>query len=195
MLLLLARPLSVVAAALPFRVPWREQAFLSWSGLRGAVPIVLALIALTEGAPSATALVDVVFVLVVVLTLLQGTTLPWVARLLGVARAGEPREIEVDAAPLDELGADLLQVRVPVGSRLKGVYLQELRLPRGAVVSLVVRDDKAFTPTPETRLRERDQLLVVTTSRVRAAAEDRIRAVDMRGRLARWSGGPGVEPA
>ena len=90
-LLLVARPLSVVAAALPFRVPWREQAFLSWSGLRGAVPIVLALIALTEGAPNATALVDVVFVLVVVLTLLQGTTLPWVARLLGVARAGEPR--------------------------------------------------------------------------------------------------------
>ena len=71
------------------------------------------------------------FVLVVVLTLLQGTTLPWVARLLGVARAGEPREIEVDAAPLDELGADLLQVRVPVGSRLKGVYLRELRLPAG----------------------------------------------------------------
>ena len=186
-LLLVARPLSVVAAALPFRVPWREQAFLSWSGLRGAVPIVLALIALTEGAPGATALVDVVFVLVVVLTLLQGTTLPWVARLLGVARAGEPRELEVDAAPLDELGADLLQVRVPVGSRLKGVYLRELRLPRGATVSLVVRDNEAFTPTLETRLRERDQLLVVTTADVRAAAEDRIRAVDMRGRLARWT--------
>ena len=128
------------------------------------------------------------FVLVVVLTLLQGTTLPWVARLLGVARAGEPRELEVDAAPLDELGADLLQVRVPVGSRLKGVYLRELRLPRGATVSLVVRDNEAFTPTLETRLRERDQLLVVATAHVRAATEDRIRAVDMRGRLAgRWT--------
>ncbi len=186
-LLLAARPLSVVAAALPFRVPWREQAFLSWSGLRGAVPIVLALIALTEGAPGATDLVDVVFVLVVVLTLLQGTTLPLVARLLGVARASEPRELEVDAAPLDALGADLLQVRVPVGSRLKGVYLRELRLPRGATVSLVVRDDEAFTPNLETRLRERDQLLVVATAHVRAATEDRIRAVDMRGRLARWT--------
>jgi cell volume regulation protein A len=187
-LLLVARPLSVVAAAAPFRMPWREQAFLSWSGLRGAVPIVLALIALTEGAPGATDLVDVVFVLVVVLTLLQGTTLPWVARLLGVARAGEPRELEVDAAPLDELGADLLQVRVPVGSRLKGVYLRELRLPRGATVSLVVRDEEAFTPSMETRLRERDQLLVVTTANVRGATEDRIRDVDLRGRLARWSG-------
>jgi cell volume regulation protein A len=187
-LLLVARPLSVLAAGLPFRLPWREQAFLSWSGLRGAVPIVLALIALTEGAPGATVLVNVVFVLVVVLTLLQGTTLPLVARLLGVARAGEPRELEVDAAPLDELGADLLQVRVPVGSRLKGVYLRELRLPRGATVSLVVRDQEAFTPSMETRLRERDQLLVVTTATVRGAAEDRIRDVDLRGRLARWSG-------
>ena len=57
-------------------------------------------------------------------------------------------------------------------------------------MSLVVRDDEAFTPTPETRLRERDQLLVVTTAHVRSAAEERIRAVDLRGRLARWSGRP-----
>jgi potassium/hydrogen antiporter len=182
-----ARPLSVVAAAAPFRLPWREQAFLSWAGLRGAVPIVLALIALTEGAPGATALVDMVFVLVVVLTLLQGTTLPWVARRLGVSRKVEPREIEVDAAPLDELGADLLQVRVPVGSRLHGVYLRELRLPRGAGVSLVVRGGEAFTPTPDTRLRELDQILIVTTAAAREHAEERIRAVDSRGRLARWN--------
>src|SRR3954454_16498148 len=168
-LLALARPLSVLVAATPFRVPWREQAFLSWAGLRGAVPIVLALIALIEGAPGAQTLFDVVFVLVVLLTLVQGTTLPLVARRLGVARPAEPTEIEVDAAPLDELGADLLQVRVPVGSKLRGVYLGELRLPRGATVSLVVRDGAAFTPDRETRLRERDQLLVVATSVVRAA--------------------------
>jgi potassium/hydrogen antiporter len=184
-----ARPLSVLAAAAPFRLPWREQAFLSWAGLRGAVPIVFALVAFIEGAPSGRALVDVVFVLVVGLTLLQGTTLPWVARLLGVSREAEPREISVDAAPLDELSADLLQIRVPVGSRLRGVYLRELRLPRGATVSLVVRDGKGFTPDADTQLRERDQLLVVTTAQAREAAEDRIRAVDQRGRLARWHAG------
>jgi cell volume regulation protein A len=193
-LIVAARPLSVVAAAAPFRMPWREQAFLSWAGLRGAVPIVLALIALTEGAPSAQALVDVVFVLVVVLTLLQGTTLPWVARRLGISRTAEPREISVDAAPLDELGADLLQVRIPVGSQLRGVYLRELRLPRGATVSLVVRGGQGFTPTGDTRLRERDQLLVVATADARQAAEERIRAVDQRGRLARWHGEPEPEP-
>jgi len=191
-LLLVARPISVLAAATPFRMPWREQAFLSWAGLRGAVPIVLALIAFVEGASNGQALVDVVFVLVVILTLLQGTTLPLVARLLRVSRSAEPREIQVDAAPLDELGADLLQVRVPVGSRLRGVYLAELRLPPGATVSLVVRDGAAFTPDKQTRLRERDQLLVVTTADARGAAETRIRAVDRAGRLARWRGESGT---
>ena len=192
-LVVAARPLSVVAAAAPFRVPWREQAFLSWSGLRGAVPIVLALVALQEGAPEAQRLVDVVFVLVVLLTLLQGTTLPFVARRLGVV-GSEPKEIEVDAAPLDELHADLLQVRVPAGSRLRGVYLRELRLPHGATVSLVVRDDEAFSPAGDTRLRVGDQLLVVTTADAREAAERRIRAVDRAGRLARWHGESGHEP-
>ncbi|HEX4252248.1 MAG TPA: potassium/proton antiporter [Pseudonocardia sp.] len=192
-LLLLARPLSVVVSMLPFRLPWREQAFLSWAGLRGAVPIVLALIPVTRAPDSASArlLVDVVLVLVVLLTLLQGTTLPWVARLLRVSRDAEATEIEVDSAPLDELGADLLQIRVPVGSQLHGVYLRELRLPKGALVSLVVRAGDGFTPVPDTRLQERDQLLVVTTAAARRGAEQRIRAVDRAGRLARWRGESG----
>lgn len=190
-LVLAARPLSVLVAAAPFRVPWREQAFLSWSGLRGAVPIVLGLIALIEGAPGAQDLVDVVFVLVVVLTLVQGTTLPAVARLLRVAEPAQAQEMEVDAAPLDELGADLIQVTVPLGSKLRGVYLRELRLPVGATVSLVVRDGTGFTPDGETRFRELDQLLVVATAGARRATEARLRAVDAAGRLARWRGETG----
>ena len=96
----------------------------------------------------------------------------------------------VDSTPLESLGADLLQVTVPVGSLLRGVYLRELRLPKGATVSLVVRAGEAFTPNLETRLREGDQFLVVTTQAAREAAEDRIRAVDLRGRLARWNADP-----
>lgn len=190
-LLLVARPVSVLLAALPFKVPWREQVFLSWSGLRGAVPIVFALIPLIQGLPGAQDLVDAVFVLVVVLTLVQGSTLSWLARWLGLVKSGEATEVQVDAAPLDELAAELLQVRIQPGSKLHGVYMTELRLPVGATVSLIVRAGKGFTPQPTTRLQEHDQLLVVTTEEVRIAAERRIRAVDRAGRYARWKGETG----
>jgi potassium/hydrogen antiporter len=188
----LARPLSVALALTPLRVPWREQAFLSWSGLRGAVPIVLALIALTRGFPGAQQLVDVVFVLVVLLTVVQGVTLPLIARWLGLFRPEQGQEMTVDSAAMDEMDAELLQIKVPRPSRLHGVYLSELRLPTGAVVSLVVRDDHGFTPQPSTRLEEGDQLLIVTTAASRDKAEQRIRAVHRAGRLARWRGETGV---
>ncbi|GLZ29741.1 K+/H+ antiporter [Lentzea sp. NBRC 105346] len=190
-LLLVARPLSVLLAALPFRVPWREQVFLSWSGLRGAVPIVFALIPLIQGVPHAQDLVDTVFVLVIVLTLVQGTTLPWLARWLGLVKSGEAQEVQVDVSALDELSAELLQVRIQRGSKLHGVYMSELRLPTGATVSLIVRQGKGFTPQPTTRLQVHDQLLVVTTEESRLATERRIRAVDRAGRYARWKGETG----
>ncbi|KFU77140.1 potassium/proton antiporter, CPA1 family [Amycolatopsis lurida] len=189
--LLLARPLSVLLSALPFKIPWREQVFLSWAGLRGAVPIVLALIPLSSGVPGAQELVDAVFVLVIVLTLLQGATLTPLARILGLAQHAEAHEIDVDSAPLDEMGAELLQVRIHKGSKMHGVYLAELRLPVGATISLLVRDGSGFTPNKNTRLQEHDQLLVVTTAEARDAAERRLRAVDRAGRLARWKGESG----
>ncbi|HEY0638606.1 MAG TPA: potassium/proton antiporter [Pseudonocardiaceae bacterium] len=189
--LLLARPLSVLASSLPFRVPWREQVFISWAGLRGAVPIVLALIPLTDGVPGARLLVDSLFVLVILLTFVQGSTLPWVGRVLGLDSGAHAKEMDVDSAPLDELGAELLQVRVTTGSKLHGVYLSELRLPAGATVSLLVRESSGFTPLPTTRMQEGDQLLVVTTAAARDATERRIRAVHRAGRLARWLGEPG----
>jgi cell volume regulation protein A len=189
--LIVARPLSVVLSQLPFKVPWREQVFLAWAGLRGAVPIVLAMIPLATGLPGAERLVDAVFVLVIVLTLVQGTTLAPVARRLGLATDTEPQEIEVDAAPLDELDAALLQVRIQAGSRLHGVYLSELRLPAGASLSLIVRAGSSFTPQRDTRLQEGDQLLVVATESSLVAAERRLRAVDRAGPLARWRGESG----
>ncbi|HEX8867931.1 MAG TPA: potassium/proton antiporter [Lentzea sp.] len=186
-----ARPLSVALASLPFKVPWREQAFLSWSGLRGAVPIVFALIPLIQGVEGARELVDAVFVLVIVLTVVQGTTLPFLARRLGLVNLHEAQEVQVDSSPLDELGAELLQVHIQRGSKLHGVYMTELRLPSGATVSLVVRAGKSFTPQPTTRLQVDDQLLIVTTEEARDAAERRIRAVDRAGRYARWKGETG----
>ncbi|MFI5915003.1 potassium/proton antiporter [Dactylosporangium sp. NPDC051541] len=190
-LVLLARPLSVLVSSAPFLLTengpgWRDQAFLSWAGLRGAVPVVLATIPLSAGLPGAQELFNVVFVLVVIYTAAQGVTLPPVARRLGVTAPAEPTDLQVEAAPLERMRADLLQVEVPDGSKLNGVHVDELRLPLGAVVTLVLRDGGAFVPAPETRLKTRDSLLIVTTEQVRDAAEQRLRAVSRRGRLARW---------
>jgi cell volume regulation protein A len=190
-LLLVARPLSVVVSLAGFRLPWAQQAFISWAGLRGAVPIVLATFPLTARVPGATAVFDTVFVLVVVFTLLQGWSLPWVARRLGIAAPLAPRDVQVESAPLEELDADLLQLRVPERSRLHGVYLPELRLPDDAAVVLVVRDGRSFVPDEQTRLRRGDQALLVATRRSRAEAERRLRAVSRAGRLAAWRGETG----
>ncbi len=190
-LLLLARPASVLVSAVWFRMSWREQAFLSWAGLRGAVPIVLATIPVTAGLPGGRRLFDIVFVLVVVFTLVQGTSLPLVARPLGLVESDQTTEIDVESAPLEELGADLLQLRIPPGSRLHGVYVDELRLPPEAVVSLLVRDGHALVPGSNTRLVRGDQLLVVAGGRCRDAVERRLRAVSRAGRLARWYGETG----
>jgi cell volume regulation protein A len=187
-LVLLARPISVALSVVWFKIGWRDQAFLSWAGLRGAVPIVLATIPLSLGVPGATKLFDVVFVLVVVYTVLQGITIPPAARWLGVTAPAEPTELAVETAPLDRMHADLLELEIPEGSLLAGVYVDELRLPSGAVVTLVLREGAGFVPESRTRLRAGDSLLIVATAAVRDEAERRLRAVSRRGRLARWLG-------
>jgi len=187
-LAVIARPVAVLAVMLPFRLPLRQQAFLSWAGLRGAVPIVLATIPLSAGVTGATRLFDQVFVIVVVFTLLQGPTLPWVARRLQVTAPAEPLEIIVDAAPLDDLHADLLQAQVPDGSKLHGVEIFELRLPAQACVALIVRDGHGLVPGPDTVLRTGDRLLIVVPATARARTERRLRAVSRAGKLAHWLG-------
>uniref|UniRef100_UPI000AEB0BF2 potassium/proton antiporter n=1 Tax=Herbidospora sakaeratensis TaxID=564415 RepID=UPI000AEB0BF2 len=196
-LVLLARPISVVLSSFAVRVTrvdrvsWREQVFLSWAGLRGAVPIVLATIPWAAGVPGAKELFNEVFVIVVVFTLIQGPTLPFLARVLGLSNDGEARDLDVEAAPLEELNADLLQVRIPPASKLHGVEVFELRLPSDAAVTMVVRDGHSFVPDASTRLRRDDQLLVVTTAAQRRTVEKRLRAVSRRGKLAGWYGETG----
>jgi cell volume regulation protein A len=191
-LLLVARPLSVLSSLVWFRWPLAQQAFVSWAGLRGAVPIVLATFPLTADVPGAENIFDTVFVLVVVFTLVQGWSLPWVARRLRIAAPVAPRDVDVESAPLEELEADLMQLTVPSGSRLHGVYLPELRLPDDAAVVLIVREGRSFVPDETTRLMRGDQALLVSARRSRPEAERRLRAVSRAGRLASWRGETGA---
>lgn len=185
LLTFVARPVSVAVSSIAQPMPWRELTFVSWAGLRGAVPIVLTTIALAENVEGSKRLFDLVFVMVVVYTLLTGPTLPWVARLLGVTRS-EARDLDVEAAPLERIAADLLQITIGPESKLHGVEVGELRLPKGVSVSLVIRDGETLVPDQRTALRRGDDVLLVAPRRARVAAEARLREVSAGGRLAQW---------
>jgi cell volume regulation protein A len=187
-LTLVARPLSVLVSAIVQPMPWRELTFISWAGLRGAVPIVLMTIPLAEDIDGSERLFDIVFVMVVIYTLLTGPTLPTVARILRVARRNEPRGLDVEAAPLERVAADLLQVTIAPSSQMHGVEVGELRLPQGASVSMVIRDGQTIVPERRTVLRHGDDLLVVTPRKLREKTEERLRQVSQHGRLAQWLG-------
>ncbi|MFF8958876.1 potassium/proton antiporter [Streptomyces sp. NPDC014894] len=186
-LTVVARPLSVIISLLPFRIPRREQVLLSWAGLRGAVPIILATIPMVGGVEGSGRIFNIVFVLVVVYTLIQGPTLPWLAKALKIG-PGDPSDLGVESAPLERLRGHLLSVSIPDESKMHGVEVAELRLPPGAAVTLVVRDERSFVPLPSTVLRRGDELLVVATDPVRDSAEKRLRAVAQGGKLATWLG-------
>lgn len=183
-----ARPASVMACLVWFRVPWNEQVFVSWAGLRGAVPIILATVPMSARVPHADMLFDIVLVFVIVFTSLQGPTLPWVGRKLGLADPNAARDVDIEAAPLDKIAAELLQIKIPEGSQLGGVQVRELRLPRNAVVSLLIRGQHSFAPHGDTRLRTGDELLIVTPEKHRPEVERRMTAIGRGGRLAGWYG-------
>lgn len=185
-LLVVARPLAVLSCLTPFRVPLREQAFLSWAGLRGAVPIVLATFPIVRGVPESQRVLNIVFVLVVIFTVLQAPSLRPLARRLRLSPREATRQILVESAPLDVLDAELLTMTVPASSGLSAVSIIELRLPDPSVITLIIRDGHSFVPAADTRLQGGDELLVVTTRRQRDSAERRLRAVNRRGTLAHW---------
>jgi cell volume regulation protein A len=185
-LLLLGRPLAVVVSLAGFRIPWREQVFVSWAGLRGAVPIVLATFPIVAGVPDSGRVLNIVFILVVVFTLVQGPSLRLIAHRMRLISRDSTREIEVEAAPLDVLEAELLTMTVRPASRLHNVSVLELRLPEPSVITLIIRNGHTFVPAPETRIEVSDELLIVTTTKTRSAAERRLRAVSRRGKLAYW---------
>jgi cell volume regulation protein A len=111
------------------------------------------------------------------------------ARRLGLDDDETAHDVEVEVAPLDRISADLLQVRIPPKSRLAGVEVAELRLPKDTVVSLIIRDERPFNPDVRERIKVGDELLIVTPEDQRENTEQRLRAVGRRGRLAGWRTG------
>ncbi len=185
---LLARPLAALLSLLPFRWPLRDIGFIGVAGLRGAVPIVFAAIPLGLAIPGADLVFDATLLVVFALLLVQTPLLPRAAAWLGLAQATDVAEMEVESAPLDGAGAVVLGVDVPEESGLIGVFVTELGLPKGAVVSLIVRGRDAVPADQHARLRPGDRLVIVSTEEARRGAEERLRLIAQGGRLASWVG-------
>jgi cell volume regulation protein A len=178
----LARPAAAFVATLGHGFNWRERLVLGWAGLRGGVPIVLATFAVTEHIVGGTIIFNVVFFVVLLSTIVQGTTIQPLARLLGVTsdEAAIPAPL-VEPALLRRLGAETIQYPVRDGDAVVGAAVRELGLPREALLNVIVRGTRAIPPRGSTIVEAGDQLHVL----VRQEA-----AVDFRALLTRWRTGP-----
>ena len=171
-LILVARPLAVMPLLLPFRFTVREQSLISWVGLKGAVPIILATFPLMFGLPEGRLLFNVVFFVLLVSATLQGWTLPPLARWLGLQQPGPPTSpVALELLALRDLDAEIVEYVISPVSAVPGRRLSELRLPEGAIVALLSRDGQLIPPKGRTRLHSGDHLFVIARTSDRAALE------------------------
>jgi cell volume regulation protein A len=177
-----ARPVATVIATVGMGFSRNEIALLSWAGLRGAVPVVLATFPVIEQIPGSDDFFNIVFFAVLISTVLQGTTVDPLAQRLHVT-SDEPalpgNLVEVGA--VRQLGAEVIEHLVRPGDAGVGLRLRELGLPRDALVSLIVRAEEALLPRGSTRIEAGDRLLIFVRHEV---------ARELPQLLARWRTGP-----
>jgi cell volume regulation protein A len=172
-LVFFARPLAVIVATARASLSLADRAVLGWAGLRGAVPVVLALFPILAGIEGAKDYFNIAFFAVLVSTLLQGSTFTAIAGALG-ALTNEPalRRPLVEVGTIRELGADVVEVPLVDGDAAIGVRVRDLGLPRDALVNVLVRGDEALPPRGSTRLEAGDRLYVLTRQSAMASLEE-----------------------
>ena len=162
----LARPIAVFVSLLPFRLRSRKKWFISWVGLRGAVPIVFATYPLLAGVEKADMIFNIVFFVSISSVLIQGTTLTRVAKWLHVSLPDQVKATNPSDLILSEsTHYEKVEMIIPAGSHLHGKKILDLRLPSQALIILIQRDDQFLIPNGSTMIQEGDQLTVVTTNK------------------------------
>jgi cell volume regulation protein A len=165
-LMFVARPLSVFIALTFSRLNWREKGFVAWVGLRGAVPIILATFPLLAKLPNAELLFNLVFFIVLTSALLQGWSIPAVARLLQVdAPAERKRQYPLEFAPPAGLDTDLVEFIVPAHAAVAGKSLVELGMPHDSLIVLISQNEEFIVPSGGTVLNEGDVVLALVNKR------------------------------
>ena len=160
-MILVARPVTVFACLLPFRrFTTKARLYVSWVGLRGAVPILFAIYPMMAGVEHAELLFNVVFLSTIISLLVQGTTVSGMANLLGLAY--EERESAFNVEMHEEMKSALTEVEVNENLLASGHTLKDITLPENTLVMMVCRDGEYFVPQGKTELKLGDKLLVIS---------------------------------
>lgn len=160
-LIFIARPLSVYLSLLLARMSGKEKAMVAWVGLRGAAPIILATFPLLAGVPRAEMYFNLVFFIVLISSLLQGPTIPWLAKWLGVdAPLSAKRRIPLEYEPTGKTKSDLVEVSIPTDSVAAGQRVLDLGFPPGSLVVLIIRGEQTIVPSGGTVVEAGDELLM-----------------------------------
>ena len=164
-MIFLTRPLSVYICLLPFRrMLNRERMFISWVGLRGATPIIFAILSLNADIPNARLLFNIVFFCTLVSLILQGTSLPRVAKFLHLVGNSKglkkPEHFDIDLP--DEIKSAATEITITQQMLEKGTRLMDIGLPEKTLAIMVKRENGFFVPTGKSVLKEFDKLLVIT---------------------------------
>jgi len=161
-LMFIARPLSVFAILSFFKFNWREKVFVSWVGLRGAVPIVLATFPLIAGIPQADIIFNIVFFIVLTSAILQGWFLPSTAKLLKLnAPIIKTPRYPIEFNPIEGIDTELVDFIIPYNSKVAGKTLVEIGFPDDSRVVLIWRNERSIVPSGGTALEEGDALLIL----------------------------------
>lgn len=164
-LMLIARPLSVFILLHFGGMSLRENAMISWVGLRGAVPIILATIPLLSGLPNADTIFNIVFFIVITSVLLQGTSIASLAKLLHVDASIVPEPEYLTKCDIQaDLKGKLKELKIPLSSAAAGKQIVELGLPADVLIIMLKRNDKLMIPSGKTVLEPEDTLLVLSNT-------------------------------
>lgn len=160
-----ARPLGVYLSLLPFKMKNRRRLFISWVGLRGAVPIVFATYPLIAGIDKANAIFNIVFFISLISILLQGTTLGLVAKWLHVALPEKAKKIlPIDYLLQDETKTAMEEIQLLPEDVVIGKRIVEIGFPTGAIIAMIKRDGHYITPNGSTELLSNDVLIVLSNN-------------------------------
>ena len=162
-MIFVARPAGVMLCMLPFRnIPFKGKIFVSWVGLRGAVPIIFATYPLIAGVKDADIIFNIVFFITLVSLIVQGGSITWVARKLHLDMPLEKTSNEFGVEIPDELGPQLHELTLSEDMMTKGNLLSQMDIPKGTLVMMVKRGKTILVPNGQLPLEEGDILLCIT---------------------------------